>query len=124
MIKNITMSEKAPETKRPRGRPKGSAAVAGRERSRALAQAEIKPLDVMLQTMADRWKAAQSSTDIEERAKLQDAACTVAEKVAPYLHARLQATTIKGDADAPLFSVSLPASDVLRAMVRGIEDKN
>ena len=115
------MSETAATTKRPRGRPKGSPAVAGRERSRALAQAEVKPLDVLLQTMAERWNAAQAEKG-EERAKLQAEACAVAEKVAPYLHARLQATTIKGDADAPLsFTVSLPASDALRAMIRGTD---
>jgi hypothetical protein len=89
----------------------------------ALAQAEVKPLDVLLQTMAKRWKDSQSALDPDERAKLEQEACAVAEKVAPYLHPKLQATTIKGDADAPLFSISLPASDALRAMVRGIKDK-
>ena len=115
------MTETAQTTKKPRGRPKGSPAVAGRERSRALAQAEVKPLDVMLQTMAERWKAAQVA-DGDDRTRLQNEACTVAEKVAPYLHARLQATTIKGDADQPLsFTVSLPASEALRAMIRGTD---
>lgn len=118
------MSEIAQTTKRARGRPKGAltsrnAAV----RDRALAQSKISPLDVMMQTMTRRWNDAQKAQDPEERGKLEQEACAVAEKVAPYLHARLQATTIKGDADAPLFSVSLPASDVLRAMVRGIENK-
>ena len=122
------MAEIAEQTKRARGRPKGSGkgmpALTTRMRNRTLAQAEVKPLEVLMQTMAERWKTAQACGDMEERAKLQDAACVVAEKVAPYLHPKLQATTIKGDADAPLFSVSLPASDVLRAMVRGIEDKS
>ena len=118
------MTEIALTTKRGRGRPRGSPSVAGRERQRALAQAEIKPLDVMLETMSERWKAAQLATG-DDRTKLQNEACAVAEKVAPYLHARLQATTIKGDADQPLaFAVSLPASDALRAMVRGIDDKS
>lgn len=117
------MSETAQTTKRPRGRPKGSPGVAGRDRSRALAQAKVKPLDVMLETMAERWNAAQAAAG-EDRTKLQNEACAVAEKVAPYLHARLQATTIKGDAEQPLsFTVSLPASDALKAMIRGSTDK-
>lgn len=118
------MSEKVQTTKRSRGRPKGAlnsrnAAV----KDRALARSSVSPLDVMMQTMERRWNDAQKALDPEERGKLEQEACAVAEKVAPYLHARLQATTIKGDADAPLFSISLPASDALRAMVRGIEDK-
>lgn len=122
------MADTAEQTKRARGRPKGSGkgmpSLTTRIRNRALAQAEIKPLEVLMQTMTERWKESQLCGDKEERAKLQDAACVVAEKVAPYLHAKLQATTIKGDPEAPLFSVSLPASDVLRAMVRGIEDNS
>jgi len=110
-------------TKRGRGRPKGSrtSTRASLERAKVLAQADIKPLTVLMETMAERWRAAQL-LEGEERAKVQSEACAVAEKVAPYLHARLQATTIKGDADAPLsFTVSLPASDALRAMIRGTD---
>jgi len=120
------MTETAANEKRARGRPKGSGkgmpAITTRVRNRALAQAEVKPLDVLLQTMAERWISAQAAVDPEERARLLDSACQVARDVAPYLHPKLQATTIKGDQDSPLsFTVSLPASDALRAMIRGTD---
>ena len=92
-----------------------------RERNRLIAQANVKPLTVMMDLLAERYKTAQAITDDPEaRQKAQDAALAVAEKVAPYLHPKLQATTIKGDADNPLsFSVSLPDSLLLMAAVRG-----
>jgi hypothetical protein len=91
-----------------------------RERNRMIAQSSVKPLQVMMDSLADSWKYAQAIDDPLERIKAQQAACLVAEKVAPYLHPKLQATTIKGDADNPLaFSVSLPDSLLLMAAVRG-----
>jgi len=53
--------------------------------------ADLKPLEVMLRTMRllaseDNWVGATA----------------VAEKAAPYMHARLATTTIMGDADAPV----------------------
>ena len=91
-----------------------------RERNRMIAQANIKPLQVMMDSLADSWKYAQTLTDPVERLKAQQMAVGVAEKVAPYLHPKLQATTIKGDADNPLsFAVSLPDSLLLMAAVRG-----
>ena len=92
-----------------------------RERNRLIAQANIKPLTVMMDLLAERYKAAQAITDDPEgRAKAMDSALLVAEKVAPYLHPKLQATTIKGDADNPLsFAVSLPDSLLLMAAIRG-----
>jgi len=107
-----------------RGRPPGIAALPGRERNKVILKAKVKPLDVLMDTMADRWTAAQAASDPEERARLQQEACGVAEKVAPYLHPRLQATTLKGDAGNPVsFVLSLPGADVLKAAVRG-EDKD
>ena len=117
------MSENAPNEEKVRGRPKNAYKTRStKERTRALAQAEVKPLDVLMLTMAKRWKTAQGMPEGEERAKMEQEACVVAEKVAPYLHPKLQATTIKGDADQPLsFTVSLPASEALRAMIRGTD---
>ncbi len=121
------MDENAQTAKKPRGRPKGALNrrnVAAREKARVIAQSKLSPLEVMVKTMTERWEAAEALEPGDARAKLQTEACAVAEKVAPYLHARLQATTIKGDADQPLsFTVSLPASDALKAMIRGTTDK-
>jgi hypothetical protein len=119
------MSKTVQTTKGAGGRPKGAVSNTTRARTLSLAQAEVKPLDVLLQTMAERWKSSQAAIDPEERAQLQVEACAVAEKVAPYLHPKLQATTIKGDADNPLsFAMSLPTADALRAMVRGTDTSN
>ena len=102
-----------------RGAPKGTG-VNIRTRNRLIAQSEVKPLQVMMDSLADSWKYAQAIQDPIERLKAQQAACLVAEKVAPYLHPKLQATTLKGDPSAPLsFAVSLPDSLLLMAAVRG-----
>ena len=91
-----------------------------RERNRMIAQNSVKPLQVMMDSLADSWKYAQAIEDPIERIKAQQAACLVAEKVAPYLHPKLQATTLKGDPSAPLsFTVSLPDSALLFAAIRG-----
>jgi hypothetical protein len=92
-----------------------------RARNKVFQQSEVKPLNVMMELLAERYKTAQAITDDPEaRTKAMDQALAVAEKVAPYLHPKLQATTIKGDADNPLsFAVSLPDSLLLMAAVRG-----
>lgn len=92
-----------------------------RERNRVLQHSAVKPLTVMMEVLEERYKLAQAiQDDPEARQKAMNEAVAVAEKVAPYLHPKLQATTIKGDADNPLaFSVSLPDSLLLMAAVRG-----
>jgi len=92
-----------------------------RARNKVFQEAAVKPLNVMMETLAERWKLAQAiQDDPEARAKALNEAVAVAEKVAPYLHPKLQATTIKGDADNPLsFAVSLPDSLLLMAAIRG-----
>ena len=92
-----------------------------RERNRIIQHSAVKPLTVMMEVLEERYKAAQAITDDPEaRNKAMTEAIAVAEKVAPYLHPKLQATTIKGDADNPLqFAVSLPDSLLLMAAVRG-----
>ena len=92
-----------------------------RERNRVIQHAAIKPLTVMMEVLEERYKAAQAiQDDPEARTKAMNEAIAVAKEVAPYLHPKLQATTIKGDADNPLsFSVSLPDSLLLMAAVRG-----
>jgi len=110
----------APSVRGSRGGPKGGG-VNVRVRNRLITQSEVKPLNVMMQALAERYKLADAiQDDPEARAKAMNEAVAVAEKVAPYLHPKLQATTIKGDPNAPLaFSVSLPDSLLLMAAVRG-----
>lgn len=84
------------------GRKRGSANL----KTQAIAvklieDGEVLPLDVMVNTMRGLWAAArqQDGTLHAERAML---ACSIAEKAAPYMHAKLSNTTVKGDADSPL----------------------
>lgn len=92
-----------------------------RERNRIIQHSAVKPLTVMMEVLEERYKLAQAiQDDPEARTKAMNEAIAVAKEVAPYLHPKLQATTIKGDADNPLaFSVSLPDSLLLMAAVRG-----
>lgn len=94
-----------------------------RERNRLIAQSKVKPLTVLMETMADRWERATAAKTPKTRDKLQNEACAVAEKVAPYLHPKLQATTLKGDEKNPLgFVLSLPTAEILKAAIRGKKD--
>ncbi len=103
-----------------RGRKPGIANVSTRNRNRLIANAEVKPLQVLMDTMAARWHEAQACADPDQRKALELAACSVAEKVAPYLHPKLQATTLKGDPGALVsFVLNLPSADELRKSVRG-----
>jgi hypothetical protein len=122
LVNSYVMSNEGEKVAKPpsvRGAPKGSG-VNIRTRNRLIAQSEVKPLQVMMDSLAESWKYAQAIEDPEARMKAQQAAVAVAEKVAPYLHPKLQATTLKGDPNAPLsFAVSLPDSLILMAAVRG-----
>ncbi len=118
----MTETAKKPGSARKRGRPPGThpKGLATRERARALAQAEVKPLAVLLETMAERWNGAKAAKTPKTRAKLQNEACAVAEKVAPYLHPKLQATTLKGDGENLVsFVLNLPDCEELRKAIRG-----
>jgi hypothetical protein len=103
-----------------RGKPR-NAGLQTRIRNKVMTQSAVKPLSMMMDLLEERYKTAQAITnDPEARSKAMNEALAVAEKVAPYLHPKLQATTIKGDADNPLsFAVSLPDSLLLMAAIRG-----
>ncbi len=116
------------ESKRCLNNRGGARQGAGRKRNLLAVQARHGqngtplPLDILMQTMNERWAAAQAESDPEQRAKYQDEACAVAEKIAPYMHPRLAATTVKGEVDSSLkFILSLPGAEALRALVRGAE---
>ena len=102
------------------GRPKGILetkprnTVAKKVAAQA-AQRGITPLEVMLTAMREDWTAAQKmlADAVPQSAEealawtgriqnLRASAIATADKVAPYLHARLSATTISGDPDNPL----------------------
>jgi hypothetical protein len=99
----------------------GKSSIPSRERNKLIQHSSVKPLTVMMEVLEERYKLAQAiQDDPEARQKAMSEAIAVAKEVAPYLHPKLQATTIKGDADNPLqFSVSLPDSLLLMAAVRG-----
>jgi hypothetical protein len=77
---------------------------------------DITPLEVMLNTMKlhyDSGTTALKARDLTENPvmkaemlteakKCMNESSAVAEKVAPYLHPKLQAVTLKGDSDNPL----------------------
>lgn len=71
------------------GRPTGAINKATKKAKERAEASGIMPLDFMLQVMRDE------GADRAERLDMAKAA-------APYVHARLTATTVKGDEDAPL----------------------
>ena len=111
-----------PAVKRKPGRPPGTPSSASRRRDRVIAQAKVTPMEVMMETMTETWERAKSIDDPMERYSTQLAACAIAKDVAPYLHPRLQATTIKGDKENPL-QLDLFDADALKAAVRGENPK-
>lgn len=114
----MATTKSVPLTKSVRG-PRESK-LPTRERNRLIAQTKIKPLDVMLEILAERYEASKTAKSASAKTKAQRDAVAVAAQVAPYLHPKLQATTLKGDAGAPLsFVVSLPDSSALKAAIRG-----
>lgn len=94
----------------------------------------VSPLEVMLVGMKfhfdegqEAMKASQSTQDQEmahnykmtAKAELA-ASMSYAEKVAPYIHAKLQSVTLKGDKENPLeVALGLSDADSLRKLVRG-----
>jgi hypothetical protein len=94
----------------------------------------VSPLEVMLVGMKLHYDEAKTALaladslkdgdtkDLQKRvAKIELAeSMSYAEKVAPYIHAKLQTTTIKGDKDNPLeVALGLSSLDELRKAVRG-----
>lgn len=106
--------------KRKRGGQRGISKLPSRIRNRMLAQARVKPLQVLMETMTERWEAAQQASDPETRIKLQNEACAVAEKLAPYFHPKLKVATLQGDpGNTAGFLLDLPDKETLKAAIRG-----
>jgi hypothetical protein len=65
------------------------------------------------------WRRAYHTT----RARLADSVA-VARDLAPYVHAKLQSVTVKGDKNSPLeVALGLRSAEELRALVRGRKGK-
>jgi hypothetical protein len=74
----------------------------------------------MLEAMTEHYDQAKAAKSAKTRAKARQEAVAVAEKAAPYLHPKLQATTLRGDPNAPVsFVLSLPDAVTLKAAIRG-----
>lgn len=73
------------------GKPKGATSKRNQETIEKALRGGITPLDVMLEAMRD----AYNRKDLKE-------ASNFAKDAAPYVHAKLQATTISGNPEAPL----------------------
>ncbi len=76
------------------GRPKGKKDTRPRRSSKQgkeIAAKKLTPLDVLEKAMTVHYEAQR-----------WDAAAAVAKDMAPYVHHRLNATTLKGDAQNPL----------------------
>ena len=95
---------------------------------------DLTPLEVMLKTMkihfsdgTELLKASDAarSEKTKEKARLRAKyeyreASAIAKDVAPYIHAKIQTITLKGDASSPLeIALGLMDAESLRAVVRG-----
>ena len=94
----------------------------------------VSPLEVMLIGMKTHYDDAKSAMKLWDSMPESDAkehtrriakaelaeSMQYAEKVAPYIHAKLQTTTIKGDKENPLeIALGLTSTDDLRKAIRG-----
>jgi len=84
------------------GRKRGSANLKTQAIAVKLAEdGEILPLAVMVKTMRGLWAVARRPDGTLDMDKAKEA-CGIAYQAAPYMHAKLSNTTVKGDADSPL----------------------
>ena len=115
-------------------RPKQRAKITDKLVARAV-QIDCSPLEVLMDTMKVFYteskglmKLSELETAAAKREKLRNkaktealAACKVATDLAPYIHAKLQSVTLKGDRNSPLeIALGLMDAPSLRAAVRGV----
>lgn len=104
------------------GRKKGSVSYLTKKVQEGM-QDGLLPLQVMLTVMSDHWKAAQDETLTDEaRAAFKALAVQVAEKAAPYLHARLSAvdSTVTAKHEHHVISDKPPTDDEWASMYGGV----
>jgi len=85
------------------GRPPSPPRVRTQEVATRISQdGKLLPLEVLILSMRSLWERAHNVRDPETADELMMRCVAVADKAAPYLHAKLATTTVKGDADNPL----------------------
>jgi hypothetical protein len=96
------------------------------------AAAGITPVELMLNAMREYNDEAEEAFACAKEAETEkiredlrsygrsmiQMACEVAKDVAPYIHPRLNSTTLLGDPEAPL-QVELRRADHLKSLIRG-----
>jgi hypothetical protein len=107
--------------------------LTGKDLIDQLEKGGVSPVEVMVSSMRKLFKEyeeAEGEAEVSSRSQDKEAimrygkdclkeACEIAKNVAPYFHARLQATTISGDGDKPPISVELTSVGELRKFLRG-----
>lgn len=83
----------------PAGRPTGALTITNRQVAKALAHdGGVLPLEVLIKVMRDAWQQWLESGDQKARAM----AVAIAEKAAPYFHAKLAAIEHAGEIALPV----------------------
>ena len=101
------------------GRKVGSEQVRTRRIGNQLAKRECTPLHILVETMTAFWEQAQRTVETQPKLALMREACGVAEKAAPYIHARLSSvnatirkvTSLKDLSDDELLALATSAAN-------------
>ena len=83
--------------RRPLARQMTMAQMAQAEKARVVVELSadgMTPLQIMVDTMRDLWVTAQRAPDDASRLMAKMQACAVAEKAAPYMHAKLHSAEV------------------------------
>lgn len=97
------------------GRKAGAVTRKTREIADKASEQGITPLEVMLSTMRDMWAQAGQAEDPTQRMALKVQAAEVAQKAAPFVHAKLANVQVAGDPDGSPIRIArvelVPLSD-------------
>ena len=99
------------------GRKHKSETIRTRAVARQLEKREMTPLHVLISTMVAFWEQAQATAETQPKLALMKEAAAIAERAAPYIHARLSSvsatirkvTSIKDLSDEELLSIAASA---------------
>ena len=101
------------------GRKEGTKNIRTAAIGRQLAKKELTPLHILVESMTAFWDEAQRTVEKQPKLALMREACGVAEKAAPYIHARLSSvnatirkvTSIKDLSDDELLALASSAAN-------------
>lgn len=106
------------------GRKKGGVNKKSKEIAEQAIKEGITPLEVMLKTMRYYWSMAEKANEdkryTEQLTHMKEAS-SHAKDAAPYLHAKLQTTTLGSDPDKPLrvkSDVKMSAADSYKELLK------